>query len=144
LSDSSFSSDRRDFITGKSALGRIREGIDASVVRQVPSSGHTLRLTQRSMACDFSVIMNAGVPKDRIRDASAALDLISELEQQMSVYRDDSELSLLNRRAASESVIVEEELFELLCEAKRISELTGGAFDPTSGPLVTLWRICRN
>jgi thiamine biosynthesis lipoprotein len=34
-------------------------------------------------------------------------------------------------------------LFQLLCQARDISEETAGAFDPTSGPLIALWRRCR-
>ena len=87
--------------------------------------------------------MNAGVPKSIIEDASAALDLVSELEQQLSVYREDSELTLLNQSAADRPIQADAELFSLLEEAKRISELTDCTFDPTSGPLVRLWRTCR-
>lgn len=144
MNDSSFSSDRRDFLTGKSAIGRVRAGVEGIAdLRGAPTSGHTVRLTQRAMACDFSVIMNAGIPKSRIQDASHVLDLISDLEQQMSVYRDDSEMTELNQLADERDVVVEPGLFRLLVEARRIGEVTGGAFDPTSGPLVALWRACR-
>ena len=144
MSDSPFSTDRRDFLTGKSAVERVRNAVHTESGRLPPSSGHTVRLSQRAMACDFSVITNAGVPKSFVEIASGALDLVAELEQQLSVYREDSELTQLNRRAFQEAVTVEERLFELLVEAKRISLSTERAFDPTSGPLVTLWRDCRD
>jgi thiamine biosynthesis lipoprotein len=69
--------------------------------------------------------------------------MIHALEVQMTVYRPDSELSRVNQHAASESVVVEQSLFELLRQARDISADTGGAFDPTSGPLIALWRGCR-
>jgi FAD:protein FMN transferase len=94
------------------------------------------------MACEFGVVMNPGPPR-QVMLASDALDMIHALETQMTVYRPNSELSQLNRRAASEAVSVEESLFHLLCQARDISEGTAGAFDPTSGPLITLWRKCR-
>jgi thiamine biosynthesis lipoprotein len=100
-------------------------------------------MSQRAMACDFSVILNAGVSNRCMEDCSSVLDLIGKLEQQMSVYIQDSELSRLNRRAQEVPVQVEERLFGLLCQALTISESTGQAFDPTSGPLVALWRNCR-
>lgn len=136
-------SGRRDFLTGKAVRDRIRDAVDLESGPVVPSSGHTVRLTQRSMACDFSVIMNAGIPKSRIQDASSVLDLISDLELQMSVYRDDSEITKLNQLADEGPVAVEPGLFEVLDAARRICELTEGAFDPTAGPLVALWRFCR-
>jgi FAD:protein FMN transferase len=46
--------------------------------------------------------------------AGAALDLIDDLEDQLTVYRDHSEISLLNQRAATEDIPVESRLFDLL------------------------------
>jgi len=94
------------------------------------------------MACEFAVVMNPGPPR-QVMLASDALDRIHALEAQMTVYRADSELSQLNRRAASESVFVEGSLFQLLRQARDISVDTTGTFDPTSGPLIGLWRRCR-
>ena len=34
-------------------------------------------------------------------------------------------------------------MFQLLLLARQISRETAGAFDPTSGPLIALWRACR-
>ena len=96
------------------------------------------------MACNFSVILNAGVSNRRVDDCSAILDLIADLEQQLSVYIGTSELSQLNRNASQQAVEVEPQLFRLLCLTERISKSTGQAFDPTSGPLVGLWRKCRD
>lgn len=137
------SSNRRDFLTGRAATQRLQDAVEESVGRPVPTAGHTLRLTQRAMACDFSVILNAGVPKKRVQDASMALDFIADLEQQISVYRPDSELSQLNGKAADHPIPVERELFALLERCRQLSELTDQAFDPTAGPLVALWRACR-
>jgi thiamine biosynthesis lipoprotein len=132
---------RREFLTGKAALERFQEGLELPIA--APSSGPTLRLTQRAMACDFSVIMNGGVPANRVRDASDALDLVSELESQMSVYQSDSELSELNRGAHQVAMEVEPNLFQLLTQCRSLHDETDGCFDPTSGPLVALWRACR-
>ena len=82
-------------------------------------------------------------PRQPLRWASEALDLVHLLEDQMSVYRPHTELSQLNRMAASRPVQVEERLFELLCLARDISLETEGCFDPTSGQLIALWRQCR-
>lgn len=100
-------------------------------------------MSQRAMACDFSIILNPGVSNRLMEDCSAVLDLVSELEQQISVYRPESEISHVNSNAAEEAVPVEERFFKLLLLAERICQTTGGAFDPTSGPFVALWRQCR-
>lgn len=144
------SASRRDFLTGI-ALRREVEHVgtrlahsiaEALPIRDIPQAGPTVRLETRAMACKFSVVMNPGSSR-RVMIASDALDMIHALEAQMSVYQPESELSQLNRRAAAESIHVEVELFRLLLEARDISRETGGAFDPTSGPLIALWRLCR-
>jgi thiamine biosynthesis lipoprotein len=71
--------------------------------------------------------------------ACRALDLIEELELQMTVYRDDSEVSELNRTAHLGPVRVERRLFGLLESAVTVSRATGGAYDVTSGALSQAW-----
>lgn len=53
----------------------------------------------------------------------------TRVDQVMSRYREDSELSRVNREAALGPVVISAGLFEVLAEAERISELSGGAFD---------------
>jgi len=61
----------------------------------------------------------------------------------MSIYKPKSELSVINRTAASRSVCVEPKLFELLVNAVDHSHSTGGAFDVTAGPLMKAWGFFR-
>jgi thiamine biosynthesis lipoprotein len=110
---------------------------------RVPSAGDTLRMASRAMACEFSVIMNPG-PARQVMDASEALEVVHELEQQLSVYRPDSEVSHLNQSAWREARRVESRLFELLLLARRLHHDTGGGFDITAGPLIRLWKNCRD
>jgi thiamine biosynthesis lipoprotein len=49
----------------------------------------------------------------------------------MSPYKEASELSLVNAKAGTESVVITNELFELLHESQEIAELSDGAFDIT-------------
>ena len=51
------------------------------------------------MACDFSVIMNPG-PTEQIEAAGEALELVHAIEGWLSIYRESSELSAVNRTAA--------------------------------------------
>ena len=96
------------------------------------------------MACDFQVLLNAGPDSaEEAWQASDALNCVHQLEDQMTVYRETSELLEVNRHAAEHPVTVEERLFDLLLETKRICDATDCAFDPTTQPLVALWRACR-
>ena len=108
-----------------------------------PPSGDTLRLSARAMACEFSVIMNAG-EHDHIWSASEALDMVQQLETQLTVYRENSEVTKINSMAARAAMPVEPRLFLLLQLACNLSEATSGAFDLTTDPLIRLWRQCRD
>lgn len=65
--------------------------------------------------------------------------ILRQVDARMSTYRPDSELSRLNAARTSDWIGVSDELFAVLNEALRVSELTAGAFDITVGPLVNLW-----
>jgi thiamine biosynthesis lipoprotein len=104
---------------------------------------YLVRVGRRAMACEFEVLLNAGQYADGIELAVAALDRVEQLEDQMTVYRESSEVSRLNRAAAARAVPVEPRLFELLELAVRIHTRTGGAYDITSGPLSKAWGFFR-
>jgi thiamine biosynthesis lipoprotein len=139
---------RRAFLTGqalKSALEQSGSDLADQVLPEspAPSAGDRVCLSQRSMACDFELYLNPG-PPEQLEAASEALSLVDRLEDQMTVYRPYSELSQINARAVQEPVEVEPRLFALLQQAVVVSGELEGAFDPTSGPLVALWRQCRD
>ena len=65
----------------------------------------------------------------------AALEAVFQeagrIDRLMSTYKDDSEISKINRLAAISPVIVGDELYALIRRSIEISQLTGGAFDIT-------------
>ncbi len=73
----------------------------------------------------------------RIDDAFSS---IRELEKLLSVYDQKSELSRLKQEAVTHPLRVSGDTFRLIKESLRVAELTGGAFDPTVGPLIALWK----
>ena len=142
---------RRDFLSGRALQRQIAEAgeilADSFVAatdggEQALEGGPTLRLGREAMACDFEVVLNPG-PVARLDAASCALDLIGQLEDQLSVYQPQSEVSLLNADAPGRWVEVEPRLFELLWLARQMGAATDGGLDITTGPLITLWRQCR-
>jgi thiamine biosynthesis lipoprotein len=54
---------------------------------------------------------------------------------------EDTDLDLINLNAGLRPAAVPGELLDVLEQARRYAELSGGAFDPTIGPLVRLWGI---
>ena len=142
-------SSRRDFLKGRAALRAAEEianqAVDALASSLPPTTPnhYLLRFSRRAMACEFEFWLNAGEYDHGPETALAALDVIEQLEDQLTVYRDHSEVSLFNRRAVSEPVIVEDRLFELINQAVSLWRLTDGAFDITAGPLSELWGFKR-
>jgi len=66
---------------------------------------------------------------------------IREIESLMSVNISSSDVSRINSAAGIEPVQVHEDTFKVIERAIYFAELSGGAFDPTVGPIVFLWGI---
>ncbi|MBN2314959.1 MAG: FAD:protein FMN transferase [Sedimentisphaerales bacterium] len=73
------------------------------------------------------------------RCVEAGLAEIRKVDELMSDYKDDSEISLVNKKAAQQAVRVSESTFEVLQKSMAFSQLTDGAFDITIGPLVDIF-----
>ena len=97
--------------------------------------------TQVHMGLPVRLVLHADEATAR-RAATAAFTRIASLDRMMSDYRPDSELSELNMHAG-EWYRVSDALFDVARRTIEIARLTDGAFDPTVGPLVTLWRDAR-
>jgi len=69
-----------------------------------------------------------------------AFDAIEKIEGLMSYYKEDSEISRINRDGFKEAVTVSADTFYLIKRSIQFSELTKGAFDITVGPLKDLWQ----
>jgi thiamine biosynthesis lipoprotein len=101
-----------------------------------------VRYGRRAMATTFEVMVPFGTPSGA-EAAEEALDEVDRLEAQLTVYRDDSEVSILNRDAPAGPVPVEEGLYDLLELAARLHRETDGAFDVSVGALIKAWGFYR-
>ena len=63
---------------------------------------------------------------------------LNRLDASLSRTREGSEIYTLNRQGRAD---VSRETADLIADAVALSRTTGGAFDPTVAPLVTLWGI---
>jgi thiamine biosynthesis lipoprotein len=105
-------------------------------------AGYWIHLNRPAMACRFEITLPAELGH-RLDSAKAALDTIDALEEQLTIFRDSSELCAINRRAAETDVTVEPQLHDLLVLCQRLSQETDGAFDITSTPLSRIWGFLR-
>jgi thiamine biosynthesis lipoprotein len=62
---------------------------------------------------------------------AAVMDEMRRVDRRMSTYKETSVVSDINRRAAVETVALDDELYELIDRALTFSRLTNGAFDIT-------------
>lgn len=101
-----------------------------------------LRFARQAMATMFEVVLPLGLPNAH-EAAVAALDEIDRLERQLTVYRDDSEVSLINALASERPIRVEDHLFDLFQRCVNWHRETRGAFDIAAGALVKCWGFYR-
>jgi len=81
-----------------------------------------------------------GKDKPALEDAmTAAFARITEIEKVTDRFTADSEVSAINRRKAPGTIPVSPDMLRMLVLSRKVSDLTGGAFDVTVAPLVDLW-----
>lgn len=98
-----------------------------------------IRIKRRAMGCDLELVLCGEDKSNLLAAAEEAFEEVHRLEEQLSVFRPDSEISYINALAPREWVRVEPRLYELLETAARLSAETEGAFDITAGRLIDLW-----
>lgn len=100
-------------------------------------------LTGRAMGTTWSAKFFAAPPPAPALDPALVTARLAatleHLETLFSTYRPDSALSRFNASASTDWYPVSPELARVAHEARRISDLTGGAFDVTLDPLIRLW-----
>ncbi len=76
---------------------------------------------------------------DKAKIENEIVQLLVDINQLMSTYISDSELSLLNKSPAELPFSISQETAYVLQEAIRLHNVTQGALDITVGPLVNMW-----
>ena len=95
------------------------------------------RVVMGTFARVVAVAANSNEARNCIQAAFAEIENVDEL---MSDYKGDSEISKVNRDGFKRAVEISESTYEVLQQSIEFSKLTGGAFDITVGPLVDLLR----
>jgi thiamine biosynthesis lipoprotein len=136
---------RRAWITGEALREEIaarQDHVAEAASSLFPDSPGAVALSAVAMACDIEAFAPSG-PDAPVGALSRALDAVAAVEARISVYRDDTELVRVNHAAQADWVTADPDVFAWLEQAHRFAVELDGAFDPTTGPLVALWRTCR-
>ena len=75
-----------------------RRALFGRLLPQAPEAGHWVKVHRTAMACRFEVTLDSGDAR-HVDAARAALDEVDAIEASLSVFREASEVSCLNREA---------------------------------------------
>ena len=103
-------------------------------------TGDGIRLSGQTMGTNYTVKIPkipAGLDREELH--ARVEEILQRINGRMSTYKEDSELSFFNTNHTTDWMDVSGETALVVQESLRISRLTGGAFDITVGPLVSLW-----
>ena len=104
------------------------------------ATGQETLLAGATMGTTYSIRiprLPSGMGADALKeDIDGLLETVND---QMSIYRPQSELSRFNAGEARKWTQVSPDVTNVVQAALSASRLSGGAYDPTIGPLVSLW-----
>ncbi len=86
------------------------------------------------------------LPPDLATDEAEAMvrGTFAEVNNALSTWAPNSEISRLNRAPADSAVMISDLLRPCLVTARQLQEQSGGAFDPTAESLMRLWGFYRH
>ncbi len=100
----------------------------------------TAQIRGRTMGTSYSVIIpDLPLDLDQVTLEVRIESLLKELNQKLSTYISDSDISRFNQSRSTAWISLPKELVSIVDKANAISLKTGGAYDVTIGPVVNLW-----
>jgi thiamine biosynthesis lipoprotein len=102
-----------------------------ALLAATPASAAWIDRTEAIMGTRVYVQLWADDPEKGDAAITAVMGEMRRIDALMSHYKADSQVSLINQRAAFEPVQVDPELFDLIKQSTHFSEITYGAFDIT-------------
>ncbi|MCA8914431.1 MAG: FAD:protein FMN transferase [Planctomycetes bacterium] len=92
------------------------------------------------LGTSYDVVVMATDEEKAATDLAAAREVCREAERHLSEWKDDSDISRLNREAGEHPVEVHGDLLKVISASLKVSKATAGAFDVTWYPLSGLWK----
>lgn len=127
----------RDITLGLSLFAGV---IGCQAPRVAPERFEYARL---AMGMEARIVLHAPDRPSAESAAEAAFATLAALDRVLSDWNHASELSRVVRTAAEAPVPISADLCDVTRRALELARATDGAFDPTLGPVVGLWRAAR-
>ena len=120
-------------------LGALGTAALAACSRPARTGDLRVHLTGETMGSAWNVKLDpsGGHAADALGEAVRAA--LQGVDQRMSLYRPESELSAFNAAPSGVPIPLSSELFTVLAAAQQVSAWSGGAFDATVAPAVEAW-----
>lgn len=97
-------------------------------------------LQGRTMGTTYNIKVVSTEAEIQAKDLQPKIDaLLVKINQSMSTYQADSEISKFNRSVSTEPVTITSNFARVVKESIYLGELSEGMLDVTVGPLVNLW-----
>ena len=104
-----------------------------------PATPPEIHLSGPTMGTTYNIKYVPEGDIDSVKLQSKVDAVLLKVNQLMSTYMQDSELSRFNQWQSTEPFPLSAETLKVMKEAKRLGELSHGLLDVTVGPLVNLW-----
>ncbi len=88
---------------------------------------------------EITVVANDSISAEKALDMAVAE--VRRVENLISDWKPDTEISAVNRNAGKQAVKVSNEVFDLVSRSLKISELTEGAFDVSYASMDRIWKF---
>lgn len=123
----------------RSSLGKLGLGVVIALVvlfTLLAIQRQKIQPLKRSQMIMGTMVEITVMPPDE-QAIEAAFEEMKKVDTLMSTYKENSEVSILNREGENH---LSTETLQVIGEAINFSEITGGAFDITCKPLINLWK----
>ena len=108
--------------------------------KKIPKDYKELVFRGESMGTYYKIIVLIPTNQNKVAYIQEDVDqILKSINQSMSTYKTNSEISLLNQSSLDIDHLISKEFAEVVTQALKISQLTDGYYDITVEPLIKLW-----
>jgi thiamine biosynthesis lipoprotein len=99
-----------------------------------------LRFSHQAMATVFEIYISDEDETYAAQAAASAFNELDRLENELSYFRNNSDISRINNLSQNELITIGLDAFDCLNQCMRLYQQTKGAFDISMRPLFELWK----